>query len=93
MKEWKITKHCSFLFAWYDCWVGIFFDRGNKRLYFFPFPMFGFVFKFKDIKTPSFDGICEYCKAPAENVIGAKGRVLCLDCSEPTTPDGLIWVG
>lgn len=30
------------LFAWYDLWVGAFYDKAKGRLYVFPFPMFGF---------------------------------------------------
>lgn len=28
--------------AWYDLWVGAFYDRAKRRLYIFPFPCFGF---------------------------------------------------
>ena len=31
----------KFIFRWYDFWVGFYFDRKNKVVYFFPIPMFG----------------------------------------------------
>lgn len=30
------------MFAWYDLWVGVFWDRKQKQLYVFPVPMLGF---------------------------------------------------
>jgi hypothetical protein len=33
------------IFAWYDLWVGFFYDKKKKWLYFFPVPMFGIIIK------------------------------------------------
>lgn len=34
------------LFAWYDIWVGIFWDRTKRRLYILPLPCVGVVIQF-----------------------------------------------
>lgn len=34
------------LFAWYDLWVGAFYDKKNRRLYVCLLPMLGFVIQF-----------------------------------------------
>lgn len=36
----------SFLFAWYDLWVGAFWDKSKRRLYILPVPCFGIVIQF-----------------------------------------------
>lgn len=36
----------ALLFAWYDMWIGFFWDKKKKWLYVFPVPMFGFILKF-----------------------------------------------
>lgn len=35
------------LFAWYDFWVGAYFDRKAHRLYVLPVPCLGFVIQFR----------------------------------------------
>ncbi len=34
------------LFAWYDLWIGAFWDRKSKRLYVLPLPCVGVIFDF-----------------------------------------------
>ncbi len=34
------------LFAWYDLWIGAYWDRSGKRLYLLPLPMIGVVIQF-----------------------------------------------
>jgi hypothetical protein len=34
------------LFAWYDFWIGAYFDRKSRRLYILPVPMLGVVVDF-----------------------------------------------
>ncbi len=40
----------KFIFAWYDFWIGLFYDQTKHKLYFFPIPMFGLVIDLSNIK-------------------------------------------
>ncbi len=44
--EIKSTPRVSFLFAWYDLWVGAFWDRKSRKLYILPVPCVGIVVQF-----------------------------------------------
>lgn len=37
------------IFAWYDFWIGLFYDKNKKTLYLFPIPMFGIKIQFMEI--------------------------------------------
>lgn len=38
------------IFAWYDLWVGAFWDRQKRKLYIFPVPCLGVVLNFGEPK-------------------------------------------
>ncbi len=40
------------LFAWYDLWIGAYWDRQAQRLYILPVPCLGFVLNFGTPKPP-----------------------------------------
>lgn len=40
------------IFAWYDLWVGAFWDRERRRLYLLPLPCIGVVIQFGPLETP-----------------------------------------
>jgi len=48
MKEIKLFKWLSIIFAWYDFWIGWFWNINKRKLYIFPIPCIGIVIKFKE---------------------------------------------
>lgn len=36
----------SLVIAWYDLWIGIFWDRNKRKLYVLPLPCIGFAVEF-----------------------------------------------
>lgn len=38
------------LFAWYDCWIGLYWSSKDRRLYILPVPCFGIVLQFRPKK-------------------------------------------
>jgi hypothetical protein len=41
-----VTVRIRLIFAWYDLWVGCYWDRITRQLYVLPVPCFGFVIQF-----------------------------------------------
>ena len=70
-KGYKVTA----LFAWYDFWIGVYWDRKKRLLYVFPLPMLGFVVN------------CQNCKSLGHDWESDGGRPcpwdLSHDCSQP----------
>jgi len=64
----------KFIFAWFDLWVGFFWDAKKHWLYFFPIPTLGIIFQFK-LK-------CNDCKKKgfAENIRKRYGIWQCFKC-------------
>jgi hypothetical protein len=48
----------SFIAAWYDCWIGLFYDQKKQWLYVFPIPFVGIVVKFKSKCDHSYKTSC-----------------------------------
>lgn len=62
----------GFLFAWYDLWVGFFWDQKKHILYFFPIPCFGITFDFRRVE--------KQCMACFKKVRVHPGDTACPEC-------------
>lgn len=47
----RSSKVIRLIFAWFDIWVGVYIDRGNREVYIFPVPMFGVVVKYAALRN------------------------------------------
>ena len=67
-------KRVKLLFAWYDIWVGFYWDRKEKVLYFFPVPMLGLM-----IDTSDF--LCWFGKHDYQRICTDADRCPVFQCS------------
>jgi hypothetical protein len=45
-----MPPYFELVLAWYDFWVGFYWDKKNKKLYFFPIPCIGISVQFKFVE-------------------------------------------
>lgn len=43
-----LSMSIRLIFAWYDLWIGAFWDKQKRRLYLLPLPCLGIVIEFKE---------------------------------------------
>lgn len=60
----------KFIFAWYDLWIGFFWNKKQRKLYIFPLPMVGLVIYFPP-----------QCKACKSYMFNFGDEACCYDCS------------
>lgn len=55
----------KFIFAWYDMWIGAFWDAKKRRVYIFPLPTLGFYIQLK----PVVRCMCPECHADGDLIV------------------------
>jgi hypothetical protein len=48
MRLYRLTSRTSLVLAWFDLWVGAYWDRDARRLYLFPVPCVGLRIDFSE---------------------------------------------
>ncbi|MES2379727.1 MAG: hypothetical protein V4538_01710 [Bacteroidota bacterium] len=80
----KLPK-VSFLFAWYDLWVGIFWDRKKRWLYILPVPCTGIIVKFEKQKPANEISVVRYNLMNQEGYTPYCGNDTCILLMHRTT--------
>lgn len=62
----------SFIFAWYDIWIGAYWDKSKRWLYILPLPTIGIVFRFPKLQNRK----CSTCRHEISSI--------CLECDMDT---------
>ncbi len=47
------------IFAWYDCWIGVFISTDKRRIYVFPLPCIGFIVEWTARRSRSEKIMCD----------------------------------
>jgi hypothetical protein len=68
----KILRRFNLIVAWYDCWVGLFYDRRSRALFVFPVPMIGVRI---DLSPSAYLDKLDYTREIDEKVKAAEKRL------------------
>ena len=62
------------VWAWYDLWIGFFWDRERRRLYWLPVPTLGFRLDWRDAEGEYWEEWADGCPDCTMMICGACGR-------------------
>lgn len=82
----------KFIFAWYDLWVGAFWDQNKRKLYILPVPCFGLVIEFAPIpekRSRLFSGYASLADMHDKNAIVRPPHIRGMDSDNCP---GCLWV-
>jgi hypothetical protein len=67
----------QFIFKWYDIWIGFFYDKKKKWIYFLPLPMIGVIIKLPERQNKKFN-----CYEWKPNIPFDGCKTQCKECAE-----------